>query len=422
MIKVLQNGTFNANDYTHAELEYIYFNKSILHSKFCSESFRNDATAYINQNEPRFGDKGAFKSYSDDIKPSNSNRVKIYNDVKDIIEQEKRDSMIIDALHKLWKYPLGNIIQTESNEIKQYIKIGQSHTGQIMDLADYYCAWNIFDYNLPYSSKIMEFISFVFALTGSIENVIKFTSTLEPAETIDKIQEQIFNASWGGDERFEEYRNLPELELRYLQSLIVNKGIESISLCVSLANLPIERKKFFEWVNEQDYSSEDLSDQAINKIKELTAFSNEEYKSKTQELEKSGFDVDNLVLCASKFKMPKDIFEKLIQDLLKRQEVTDNISKILLSEQATESAIVNLNEDFKSSESFSFYISETEKKMNSKTPQAKLLLKTDPTALFIGKMTKCCQFYTGHSSDYAVMPVYNDPNAGLFVLYRSGKL
>lgn len=101
--------------------------------------------------------------------------------------------------------------------------------------------------------------------------------------------------------------------------------------------------------------------------------------------------------------MPTMVLRKFLEEELTKFNPEDHLAEVLSP------IFSSLN----SGNTNSFPIG---KLFSGKATTVSLLPKTDPTAIFVGKMTNSCQHYMGDSSEEAVIPVYTDPNAGLIIV------
>ncbi len=264
----------------------------------------------------------------------------------------------------------------------------------------------------------------------------------------DTLGEEFDNISWGVN--IFEFSALPKETREFSKDLINFKGKKGLILYYACLLAAKEFDSVFQTLakdyrisseSEADILMQTIQDAiAVNYVDILTQFLPETTVKKikgqiathpnpeafklekvTSELSKyrSGFDFKEFIALAKKFNMPSCVFLDVITKELPTFELSqDNLGKKLFEAISIyDGRPLFYHLDEKNPEDFEFSI-----KLGDKTYKAKLCKKTDPTALFAGKLTKCCQFYTGDSSDSAVLPVYTDPNAGLIILKDGNKV
>ncbi|MDX1916539.1 MAG: hypothetical protein SFT68_00945, partial [Rickettsiaceae bacterium] len=374
MRSIMSSSNFNPEDYTEEEIEILAENLIIIHSKYCCSEFRNGVIEYFSQNGKLNMQKleGA-KFVCDKFKDSEAQYL----------------SRFREKLSKNY----------EPHEVEL-----------ISDIIEYYYSWCADLVNIKFFASLTTAFELLVDVTGSQESMSNILSDLPTSKDWGQLFENGLNIGWEGLNRIQKCRTLEQNQKNILRNMtdyastIPNYGWIMVNNTISLANLDNHRIEFFKWLEQegridavQNYNitqDPSIMEEAISKISEILTIEDTIVKNTLEPLEIfTQEQLNDLTSYIRKYKMPSDIFEKLVIDL------TDICTK---------------HPTLRELESIKFTLA----KVGGKKTEAYFLPNNDPAALFIGKMTKSCQFYTGHSSDSAVMPFYKDTNTGVIVIKK----
>lgn len=373
------------------DLNILFNSQNLLNSKYCSEEFRDEANSYFKENKDSFTKIVVVDSYFCSFSMCDAFLLNLAFDHYD------NQAGIEDKLNEMSKgdglfhYVSGSnsIILDMSyarDTIDSYLKI--QNLKEFRDFVDYYNQCLIDKDGTDDTSFIIDILG-LFSMMPSYLAIEQTLISTPPSEEYNLI-EGLTNRTWFDDDVIDELTKISKDQMDFWVKLVKEKGFEGFRLFVS--SLPSQKSMADFFNSNADFMNMNQDD-AFNVITQ-TLFE-EDYASVDMQHLKN-FDVVQLKNLARKYQMPSDFLRKLVSNNLKINP-QDNVRGYF--------------NDFKISVAY-----KKNGKQTNKQYKVELLKKNDPTALFFGKMTDCCQFYTGDSSNEAVMPVYSDPNAGLIVI------
>ncbi len=392
MRTIMASCSFEPKDYKPEELEILAENAIIIYSKYCNHDFQRGVIEYFAQNSSQY---------------PNFDITKLQNSI---------------AVCQKFKVAEGGALEKSRHKLSK--KHAPEAVELISDIIEYYYAWCSDSVNINDMLRLTTVFELLLEMTGSREGISAILDPIPNMKSWVNLVEGLLNLGWGGLERIEKFGKLDQAEKEILRKLLTcAKADDSKSVInnmISLANLDEERKEFFKFLKSEnladvikDYQpnsgGNEIIQYAFDKILAILTMDHHAVKEQASRLgifapEK----LESLATYVEKYKMPRDIFEQLLKDLASphTKESTEYIPK----DCDTNSIFSNIKQ---------FGLSQ---KVGQKKPQASFLSPGDPAALFIGKMTKSCQFYTGDSSDAAVMPFYKDPTTRVIAIQTGKKI
>ncbi|NDB82655.1 MAG: hypothetical protein EB127_07930, partial [Alphaproteobacteria bacterium] len=389
MRDIMSSGSFQPEDYNQEELEILFENIIIIYSKYCGNNFRSGVIEYFTSNR-------------------NLN-----------IDELQSSRLICEK----FKVPEERSLERLRKKLSK--KYAPEEAELISDIMEYYHAWGADSVHIIYALSLTPFFELLFEITGSKEGISKILDPILSFKAWDKLVESVLNIGWGGLQRIQKFASLDQEEKDILRKIAtyttLNDSSPIINNMISLANLDEERNQFFESLKKENIGDRTLEDiiknddpnsgsqeiiqQAFVKLSEILTMDDEMVKERAVGL---GIFAENnaetLALYIKKYNMPRDIFDQLLRDL-------GGLSREYTPKDSGAGSLFSNIETLQLSQ-----------KVGGKKLEASFLPSGDPVALFIGKMTKSCQFYSGDSSDTAVMPFYKDSNTGVIVIKAAAKI
>ncbi len=429
--------------YTQENLNILYNSTNLLQSDYCSEDFRKSFTLFVQSNPENFKKEVVLraKAYeSGELHTALEKMLKDFGTLKQAIEYADSISEVAtDTDGVETKRVLFTKTETTRLSIDyEYFIIELSTLYEIKDIylgskeiENYYGTWlsDKKGYHLDEWKNLVK-NSMIFCKSPiTLENLILQIGKLDTAQNL---LENLLNLGW--DNPVSEFMELPPREKEFFKEIIEYKGFEGLNLVFQATFSSAQKKKFFNREGKDFTVSAENVDQLFNELSDFVAFI--DYSNISLEAaEYSGFDVESLKKLVKKFKVPMDILERLVTEEfpsfnLEEDRLVEEIGSAFKSTTGAAGAgsselKFNIEVEYEKPGVDYTPIKKTTTKGKDyieykakpkKTFSVELLSKTNPLALFIGKMTKSCQFYTGDSSKQAVIPVYTDPNAGLIVV------
>jgi hypothetical protein len=394
---------FDSTNFTEAELK-ILFQSQLLGSKFCSEEFTQGATEYLRENQTRF---------EREILIHDLNKIRVKKDL------ELFDQIWADVEGKNRENPEYNAMYNAVGIIRTSIR-DENQSKKFLELLKF-SSLSSYDTQIIYAFSFLSLI--IWGVNGTTDDFESFLKLIPEGEKslLGQMAEGIGNLSWEFDEL--KFRTIPELDpqkkafflnmLREAENLKVlgtiisalfDERVDAIIPAAAAAAAP-------EVAAAAGSGSESLTaKQRVKKVEE--ALESEFPRALREEIDRKlagKLDVAKFKSLAKEYKMPTNVVRKLL----------DNSDAIFLTESNSGKKIA---EYFPELTRQSEYVYKFPKKFFDRDKTTELVLHSydDPTALFVGKMTKSCQFFTGASSDQAVIPVYSKPGCSLVSVRKTG--
>ncbi len=444
----LAKGVFNQADYTEQDLQILFNSLPIIYSEYCNEEFRRGALEYLEENKAKYPFANVLRT-RDFHKPL---PLKSSEGVTGITRE------LIATLKTILGDDDISHISNITDRVAQYVEKNASHVHSAFQLGDYYSKWLCTQEDYDHESWLK--ITFVAAYFTDEEKQTDFLfQRLGGGKNLSQILKTNFQVGeWDIKEPLGKFFLLQDLEKDFYQNLIAANGLPAFALMLKIFADPTTTKDYFYQLGSynEEYNGDDYTgatgEREVNwkAIKEYTVFDeafidDQEYRgddyigategrkptifhqifedlSKLVEInpaysdvdfklaESVGFDIVNFKKLAYKYEMPAILARRIMDEEMPNFRLgEDNVSNTL-------SPI--FTEFFGTSRGYTLRLP----KSKHKALHVELMPKTDPTALFMGRMTSCCQFYTGNSSDQAVIPFYTDPNIGLLAIKEGNQV
>jgi len=453
--------------YTLERLNILYNSDNLLNSEYCSEEFRTSLSAFFEAQKEEGGliEQGMLqkqlvlltKSAEENHRGEDYSLkfLKEYETLEDaksyinslkVMQSEGRKYIIIE---KIVGDPINCDYQAYDSLIAELESKyeARDYYLNLDEIESYYGTW-ISDkkgFDLSYwHIFLQEYVACFTNTSEALENLlVKIGGKTDSVETM---AEAIENTSWGNP--LYRFKKLPIEQKKFWQDIVQFKGIDGVKLALNSCLSEDKTQEFFKNLTlEERISSEAQADSlmaditariTVNHLDILLSMLPEskvaqiekqvaKHKSPeafkldkvTQEFAKThgGFEFKEFVQLAKRFNMPSSIFRDVIEKELPKFNFTEDHVRDELTEALSLYSGNPLFDHIVEDKDFKFKIN-----ADAKESSVVLYKKADPTGLFAGKLTKCCQFYTGDSSNQAVMPIYTDPNAGLIVVKDKHKV
>jgi hypothetical protein len=407
---------FNAADYNLEQLNILYNSQNMLRNReFCSEEFADGANEYFANHKSELTKVVALNKSSGAPLPAIIAKI--------IAEYSSLENAIayINTLNTE-TYEEGVVyVSIKTSEYSSFAMPAERFTAKVTeafekasgtmaslteDLQNYYETW-LSDKTGYEAGEMIRMIDFLSEIINSANSIEKLLISFGQTETAERLGEEIGNRLWlDNKDSMEKAKSLARGEYQeFFAKMIEYKGFDGLRLLLQVTGSDAQMNAFFN-TGGKDLSidTSEKADALYNELSALVLIVN--YDIIDLNHLKDKLDIESFKKLAEFYQMPQNIIEKLLTEELQDIKSEDNISDIF-SEKTFQLSIP---------------YTKTNGQQGIKNYTVELLPKSDPTALFVGKMTNCCQFYTGDSSDQAVMPVYKDPNAGLIVVKEKGKV
>ncbi len=408
---------FNAADYNLEQLNILYNSQNMLSNReFCSEEFADGANEYFANHKSELTKVVALNKSSGDPLPAIIAKI--------IAEYSSLENAIayINTLKTTETYEEGVVyVSIKTSEYSSFAMPAERFTAKVTeafekasgtmaslteDLQNYYETW-LSDKTGYEAGEMIRMIDSLSEIINSANSIEKLLISFGQTETAERLGEEIGNRLWlDNKDSMEKAKSLARGEYQeFFAKMIEYKGFDGLRLLLQVTGSDAQMNAFFN-TGGKDLSidTSEKADALYNELSALVLIVN--YDIIDLNHLKDKLDIESFKKLAEFYQMPQNIIEKLLTEELQDIKSEDNISDIF-SEKTFQLSIP---------------YTKTNGQQGIKNYTVELLPKSDPTALFVGKMTNCCQFYTGDSSDQAVMPVYKDPNAGLIVVKEKGKV
>ena len=426
--ETLANGVFNARDYTGPELQMLFDSLPVIYSEYCGEEFRRGALEYLAANKAQYPYSHALRAQ--DFHPLTT--------LESLAEEGAITQGIIAGIEGI----VGNEAHFTFSEnmnarLVKYIQDNPIHVKDAAELGNYYSKWLCTQKG--YNPDFLFLVTFVTAYFTNEKEEIEFLfEQLGENENFEKILATKLNISqWKIEHVFEKFFLLQDEEKDFYQNLIAAKGWPALTLMLKLfEDLEKTSNYFSQLIYDEEYSgdssigateSRSIDWKAIKEIGDIERIFTDlsrlvEIDANYPEVDfglsaTKGFDLNNFKKLAAKYEMPAILAEKVMNDEMENFHLDDdNVGQILrdvfreFNLSATKIPRGGPNSGY------------TLNVQSKRALYVELTPKTDPTALFMGRMTSSCQFYTGNSSDQAVIPFYTDPNIGLLAIKEGNQV
>ena len=420
--ETLANGVFDARDYTPQGLQILSDSLPVIYSEYCGEEFRRGALEYLEANKELY--PYAHARRAQDFHPLMT--------LESLAEEGTIAREIIAGIEGI----VGNEAHFTFSEnmnarLVKYIQDNPIHVKDAAELGNYYSKWLCTQKG--YNPDFLFLVTFVTAYFTNEKEEIEFLfEQLGENENFEKILATKLNISqWKIEHVFEKFFLLQDEEKDFYQNLIAAKGWPALTLMLKLfEDLEKTSNYFSQLIYDEEYSgdssigateSRSIDWKAIKEIGDIERIFTDlsrlvEIDANYPEVDfglsaTKGFDLNNFKKLAAKYEMPAILAEKVMNDEMENFHLDDdNVGQILrdvfreFNLSATKIPRGGPNSGY------------TLNVQSKRALYVELTPKTDPTALFMGRMTSSCQFYTGNSSDQAVIPFYTDPNIGLLAI------
>ncbi|MDX1916508.1 MAG: hypothetical protein SFT68_00790 [Rickettsiaceae bacterium] len=370
---------FNPEEYTQDEINILKQHPSIFDSKYCSQEFSAAAREYFGIPAP--------------------------------LEKSEVVRDVAARFDAYTEHFFENLLQKLITELPEENGI------YLHEKLKYYYIWCKDEEGLFWIDYIGDFLSLLMDFAGTNESFDKIIYNVGTASSWSNFQERILNNSWGDYKRIESFKQANKEDKILLQKIFAHeKENDFLNIMLAFANADKVKEEFTDWLNSNEGYKDAILEDNLNVIQaassELSRIVSLDQTYLRQRFGSLGRifseeKIARLAELASKYQMHLDIVDQLIQDLSDQVPIEDGIRNLLQLNNRAESdtQLFKLNQ-----------------KTSGKTLSIHLLTKNDPIGLFVGKMTKCCQFYTGHSSDSAVMPLFTDTYTGLIVIKKGNNI
>jgi len=429
MRPILKDGAFNPSDYTPAELKMLFESLPVINSEYCNETFRLGALEYLKDHKAEYPHahqlalKDVFTPPSQTFLPSL------------VARHETLDGAVAEL--ETLKTP-----EQESDRIKVDLKkiypIRDLFLG-IHELEDYYAKWLCTQKG--YSPN-------------DLLDVIYYTNSLETVESLLRERKEAvylegglgISNTWKLGKGFKNFLLQDRSENKLWYDLIALKGLEGVKITLKAhAELELLKRFILSHPEYSDYSEDFSSDHETGgaeprRVKwknlaikltaenvdafcaELAEATETNYDAIEWPLDTKGLNKEDFLSLAKKYHMPSALLQRILDDELPsfntQQDTFRNTLKPVFES-------IRLDSTDKPEKVIEGEVSFALKKAQTgKSNNLKVILqpKTSPIALFVGKMTDCCQFYKGHASDQMVIPVYTIPTVGLITLNQGSEV
>jgi hypothetical protein len=401
---------FDPSNFTEDELR-ILFQSQLLGSKFCSKEFTQGAIEYLRDNEAKFEREILIHDYNEYVV---KNSETLFNKIwSGTIDESVQGHFLKPKIEDGIKY------------IKQSVEI--EHKERMLNLVEFFSL----GINLTYNQSLEYILGLhgsAYMLFGDIE-IIEHILKQVPAgnKDFDVLYSEGFgNLSWGFDEStLKSFSGITEHKKEFLRDIFTKA--DDLKVFGTIISALFDQR--VDDIIAEEYASSDAVDSSASaSAAAAAAGSGSERLTSREKVERAlesefphalreeidrkltgKLDVAKFKSLAKKYKMPTNIVRKLL----------DDSEAIFLAESNSDKKIA---EYFPELRTQSEYVIPLGKGVFDSRKATELVFHSydDPTALFVGKMTKSCQFYTGHSSDQAVIPVYSKPGCSLISIRKAG--
>lgn len=406
---------FNATDYNLDQLNVLYNSPNMLANRtFCSEEFADGANRYFVDHRSDLTKVIGLQSapFNDPFKDIIKEFLEKYSDFDAAMEyvetlktsEDGEELVRFKTNHSYWVVMNFNDFSRKLNRAFM-AKDTIDHTAE---LKAYYEAW-LGDKSGYHEGMIGEMIEFLTKFTTSSASIEKIICSFGRKQNTHNLGEEIGNRLWLTAKNIDNIDSLlSESQKIFFAQLMNYKGFNGLKLLFQTAGSQAKTAEFFTSTDltiNDEISAESLFNELTDHLKDI------DYSDiNLEHLTAHGFDIPIFTALVKQYGMPHDIVKTLVEEDLQEINLKDDNIRTIFPGGNTKFKLAPIS------------YTKTNGQTGTKTYTVEYLPKTDPTALFAGKMTNCCQFYTGDSSDQAVIPVYKDPNAGLIVVKEGNKI